>query len=85
MRASVLAHLQDLYDFYGMEKGVRIARKHIQWYTHDLCGGRHFWREISEVDSAEQQLVLATQFFDQLAERNTRLADSKSEGEALTA
>lgn len=84
-RASVLAHLQDLYEFYGMDKGVRIARKHIQWYTHDLCGGKKFWLEISEIDSAERQWSLVCRFFDQLAERTTRLADIESEGEALTA
>jgi tRNA-dihydrouridine synthase B len=85
IRASVLAHLQELYEFYGMEKGVRIARKHIQWYTHDLNGGKQFWLEISEIDSAERQWALVCRFFDQLAERTIRLADSKSEGEALTA
>lgn len=26
-------HLADLYDFYGEETGVKIARKHISWYT----------------------------------------------------
>jgi tRNA-dihydrouridine synthase B len=26
-------HLEDLYLFYGIETGVRIARKHISWYT----------------------------------------------------
>ncbi len=28
----VKAHLQSLYEFYGAETGVRIARKHIGWY-----------------------------------------------------
>ena len=28
----LLAHLEELYRFYGTERGVRIARKHIGWY-----------------------------------------------------
>jgi tRNA-dihydrouridine synthase B len=31
-------HLADLYAFYGDETGVRIARKHISWYTKGLVG-----------------------------------------------
>jgi tRNA-dihydrouridine synthase B len=28
-------HVKDLHDFYG-EPGIRIARKHVQWYFHQL-------------------------------------------------
>ena len=35
-------HLQDLYAFYGEEAGVRIARKHISWYTKELAGSTAF-------------------------------------------
>jgi tRNA-dihydrouridine synthase B len=82
IRAALLGHLHDLYEFYG-SKGVRIARKHIQWYTKDLAGGKQFWTEVSEVESAEQQLELVRRFVGQLAERDTRLAYRG--GEALTA
>ena len=34
----LLAHLEDLYDFYGVDTGVRVARKHISWYTRGLVG-----------------------------------------------
>lgn len=29
----LLAHLEDLYAFYGPETGFKVARKHISWYT----------------------------------------------------
>ena len=35
VRDIMLTHLRDLYEFYGPEPGVRIARKHIGWY----CSG----------------------------------------------
>jgi tRNA-dihydrouridine synthase B len=35
VRDIMLAHLRDLYEFYGPEPGVRIARKHIGWYCSE--------------------------------------------------
>jgi len=32
VRAIMLSHLEALYSFYGGEKGVRVARKHLGWY-----------------------------------------------------
>lgn len=32
----LLEHINDLYLFYGEEKGLRIARKHLLWYLADL-------------------------------------------------
>ncbi len=31
-------HLADLYAFYGEDTGVKVARKHISWYTKGLAG-----------------------------------------------
>jgi tRNA-dihydrouridine synthase B len=35
-------HLADLYAFYGDDTGVKIARKHISWYTKGLVGSAAF-------------------------------------------
>lgn len=37
VRDIMLAHLQNLYRFYGEYTGVRVARKHLGWYF-DACG-----------------------------------------------
>ena len=34
----LINHLHELYSFYGEYSGVRIARKHISWYTKGLVG-----------------------------------------------
>ncbi len=39
VRALILEHLGDHYAFYGEHVGVRIARKHLHWYTARLPGG----------------------------------------------
>ena len=62
--AAIVAHLADHYAFYGEAPGVRIARKHIGWYTRDLAGGDAFRREINAVETAQRQLCAVDRFFD---------------------
>jgi tRNA-dihydrouridine synthase B len=68
MRAVVLEHLQGLYELYGEELGVRIARKHIGWYVRPLPGGEAFRREANTLSSPAAQLAAVAHFFDSLHE-----------------
>ena len=52
MRSVALDHLEGIYALYGEELGVRIARKHIGWYTRGLPGGEAFRREAVTILSA---------------------------------
>jgi len=63
MRAVVLEHLQGLYALYGEELGLRIARKHIGWYTRGLPGGEAFRREAVLILDAPAQLAAVGRFF----------------------
>ena len=56
-------HLADLYAFYGEETGVRIARKHISWYTKGLAGAAHFRHAMNQLQSMAAQLAAADEFF----------------------
>jgi tRNA-dihydrouridine synthase B len=67
MRAVALEHLEGLYALYGEELGVRIARKHIGWYTRGLPGGEAFRREAVLIVCAAAQLAAVGRFFDSLA------------------
>ncbi|PWB56047.1 MAG: tRNA dihydrouridine synthase DusB, partial [Nitrosomonadales bacterium] len=40
-------HLHDLYQFYGEYTGLRMARKHISWYTKGLAGSASFRRAMN--------------------------------------
>ena len=66
MRAVVLEHLEGLYALYGEEVGVRVARKHIGWYTRGLPGGEAFRREAVLIVCAAAQLAAVGRFFDSL-------------------
>ncbi len=63
----LVEHIQDLYAFYGEYAGVRVARKHIGWYTRTLHGGEQFRRRMNQLESAKQQISAIQLFFDNLA------------------
>ncbi len=73
VRARVLAHLSDLHDFYGTYSGVRIARKHLGWYTQSLPGGEHFRRGFNNLEKATDQRRAIEQFFQQISASSDRL------------
>lgn len=68
----LLSHLEALYDFYGEEMGVRIARKHIGWYCKEHTNTEIFRKNVNQVVTASQQLQIVSDYF-QSNERN-RLA-----------
>jgi tRNA-dihydrouridine synthase B len=58
LRDTMLAHLRELYAFYGDEAGVRIARKHIDWYCREHAGSATFRQAVMAADSAERQFAM---------------------------
>ena len=69
----LIAHLYDLYAFYGDDTGVRIARKHISWYTKGLPGSAGFRHAMNQLQSIEDQLAAVNRFFDNLAQQYEHL------------
>ena len=67
------AHLSDLYQFYGEYTGVRVARKHISWYTKGLAGSAAFRHAMNQLETRFAQTGAVNDFFAQLAERGLRL------------
>ncbi len=63
IHAILRTHLADLYAFYGEETGVKIARKHISWYTKGLIGAAHFRHAMNQLPTVEQQLAATDEFF----------------------
>lgn len=61
----LIQHLQQLYSFYGETKGVRIARKHINWYCGEIRGFSSFRKTINQLEDANVQLATVKQFFHQ--------------------
>ena len=69
----LVAHVNELYQFYGEYTGVRVARKHISWYTKGLAGSAAFRHAMNRLETSAEQLAAVDGFFAQLAERGQRL------------
>ena len=67
------AHLGDLYAFYGEHTGVRMARKHISWYTKGLAGSAAFRHAMNQLQTCAEQLAAVDEFFGELAAYGQRL------------
>lgn len=65
---TVLNHLKALYEFYGESKGLRIARKHLGWYTHNHPNAAAFRKQAFAANDADQQWQLTQSWYQQLIE-----------------
>jgi len=69
----LVGHLHELYHFYGEYTGVRVARKHISWYTKGLAGSAAFRHGMNQIETSAGQLEAVDAFFAQLADCGQRL------------
>jgi tRNA-dihydrouridine synthase B len=67
--AILRAHYDDMLSHYGNDVGVKIARKHIGWYSKGLPGSAEFRAAINKSlePDAVRQLIRA--FYEPLIER----------------
>ena len=63
LRDCVIGHLYALHDFYGPGRGVRMARKHIQWFLRDRPGYERHWPIINRIEDAAQQRAALERWF----------------------
>jgi tRNA-dihydrouridine synthase B len=65
LRDIMLGHLRDMHRFYGETTGVRVARKHLTWYCQHLVNADEYRQQVVRVGSAEEQLRLTREYFEQ--------------------
>jgi tRNA-dihydrouridine synthase B len=73
IHAVLLDHLEDLHAFYGPETGVRVARKHISWYTKGLAGSAAFRHAMNQLQTVDEQRRAVDEFFGHLQLQGQRL------------
>jgi tRNA-dihydrouridine synthase B len=66
-RRVLLEQLEDMYELYGEEQGVRVARKHIGWAVRDLPGAEAFRAEVLRGQTAAEQRSAINGYFSRLA------------------
>jgi tRNA-dihydrouridine synthase B len=69
----LVGHLNDLYSFYGEYTGVRVARKHISWYTKGLAGSAAFRHAMNQLQTCAEQMDAVNTFFAELSGQGERL------------
>jgi tRNA-dihydrouridine synthase B len=68
---TILEHYQAMLSHYGVEAGLRIARKHLGWYSKGLPGSAEFRTRVNQIDEPNAVMALVRDFYqpqiDQLA------------------
>ncbi len=66
---AVLSHYDDMLTHYGSEHGVKIARKHLGWYSKGLPGSSEFRNYVNRLDDPSEVISALHSFYAPLAER----------------
>ncbi len=70
--AVLLSHYEDMLAHHGRDPGMRLARKHVSWYSKGLPGSAEFRAAVNRTDSVEAVLDLMRGFYEPLIERGVR-------------
>lgn len=60
----VLDHYDDMIEHYGEYGGVKIARKHVGWYSAGMHGSAEFRHQANRESSAEAVKAMIREFYD---------------------
>ena len=66
---TLLGHLRQLHEFYGEPQGVRIARKHLGWYSAEQADAAGFRARVNRAETAAEQIAITEDYFGGLAQR----------------
>jgi tRNA-dihydrouridine synthase B len=67
--ATVLAHYEAMLLHYGVAVGMRIARKHLGWYSKGLPGSAEFRAAVNRSENVGEVTATIRGFFEPLIER----------------
>ncbi|WP_326524281.1 tRNA dihydrouridine synthase DusB [Sphingomonas sp.] len=59
----IIAHYDDMLELYGNEVGVKMARKHLGWYTRGLHGSAEFRNHVNQVADPVRVKAMLAEFY----------------------
>jgi tRNA-dihydrouridine synthase B len=68
-KAILLAHYEAMLSQFGVGPGVRLARKHLSWYSRGLPGSAEFRATMNRLPDADSVRALIDRFYDPLIAR----------------
>ncbi len=79
-KAILLAHYDAMLSQFGVGPGVRLARKHLAWYSRGLPGSAVFRASMNQLADAASVLRLIDRFYDPLIARGVTRTRSERDG-----
>jgi tRNA-dihydrouridine synthase B len=67
--AVITEHYKAMLEHYGEETGVKMARKHLGWYTKGLPGSAEFRNRVNFIDDPVQVMNFLADFYEPFAQR----------------
>ena len=90
--AIVLEHYQAMLAHFGHHAGLRLARKHVSWYSSGLFDSAGFRSAFNRVESADVAVAMISEFYERQIElgigrekRSARNADQSVPSDAVQA
>ncbi|MSP89005.1 MAG: tRNA dihydrouridine synthase DusB [Alphaproteobacteria bacterium] len=68
-RDLLLEHMEGMFEHYGVATGLRIARKHVGWYSKGLAGSAEFRARVMRMDDPAQVRAAIVAFYDPIVAR----------------
>jgi tRNA-dihydrouridine synthase B len=65
----LMAHYEAMLSHYGVDTGLKIARKHVAWYSKGLPGSAEFRVQINTLDTPEAAKAAIRAFYEPQLER----------------
>lgn len=65
---TVMAHFESILEHYGVVAGVRLARKHLSWYSTGYRGSAEFRRQVNQLSDPNEVRELVKRFYMQALE-----------------
>ncbi len=72
LKTIVLEHVEDMLHHYGRIPGVRIARKHIGWYSNGIHGSAQFRKEVNQMTDADEVQRYISDYFDRAIDHQSQ-------------
>jgi tRNA-dihydrouridine synthase B len=61
--ATLLEHYEAILEHYGIDAGVKIARKHVSWYSKGFAGSAEFRAEVNRVGDPAKVRTMIQDFY----------------------
>ena len=59
----IVEHYQAMLEHYGTDTGVKMARKHLGWYTKGLPGSAELRNKMNQIDNPDVVLAMLGEFY----------------------